>query len=235
MVFNVKPDQIKYLSVRVFDALCPPACAACGQVGADICRICRCTIVEELRSNRASSSIATQTVVSGFEGRIRDVISGMKFKHHRGAARYLGGLIARQLINDGVIPGRDVEAVTWVPTTKQRLRERGFDPSEVMARVVGVQLGLPVIRTLDRVDSGEQKTRTRIERWNGPGFLGRQTRCDRVVLVDDIITTGATIAAASGALRTSGISHIHIAAVAATPCRRAEALSFTDERYSTAA
>ena len=104
-----------------------------------------------------------------------------------------------------------------------------------MARVVGAQLGLPVVRTLDRVDSGEQKTRTRLERWNGPGFRGRQTRCDRVVLIDDIITTGATIAAASGALRTAGVSHIHIAAVAATPRRRAEVSAFIDERYSTAA
>ncbi len=220
----------------MLDALCPPFCAACGHVGAEICRTCRCTIVEELRSNRVfSSSVAAQTVVAGFDGRIRDVISGMKFKHHRGAARYLGGLIARQLINDGVVPGCDVEAVTWVPTTKRRLRERGFDPSEVMARVVGAQLGLPVVRTLDRVDSGEQKTRTRLERWNGPGFRGRQTRCDRVVLIDDIITTGATIAAASGALRTAGVSHIHIAAVAATPRRRAAASAFIDERYSTAA
>ncbi len=166
---------------------------------------------------------------------MRDVISGMKFKHHRGAARYLGGLIARQIIIDGVVPGSDVQAVTWVPTTKRRLNERGFDPSEVMARFVGAQLGLPVMRMLDRADSGEQKARTRIERWNGPGFCGRRTRFDRVLLIDDVITTGATIAAASGALRTSGVAHIHIAAAAATPLRMAGAHTSQQERYSTAA
>lgn len=236
MVFNITAHQIQRLSAGVLDALCPPTCAACGRVGADICRTCRCTIIEELRANCSwLPNAAHQTVVGRFEGRIRDVISGMKFKQHRGAARYLGGLVARQLINDGIVPGTNVQAVTWVPASRRRLNERGFDPSEVMARVVGAQLGLPVVRTLDRVDSGEQKSRTRIERWNGPGFRGRRTRCDRIILIDDVITTGATVAAASGALRTSGVTHIHIAAAAATPHRLAEAASSNQERYSTAA
>ena len=192
-------------------------------------------MIEQLRSVSTGSPVETnRTIVGEFSGCLRDVVNGMKFKNHRGAAKYLGGLLSRRIIGDGLVPGVDVHAVTWVPTSARR-RESGFDPSELMARMVGAQLGLPVARTLVRADSGEQKTRSGVERWNGPGFQGRRTNYSRVLLIDDVVTTGATLAAASGALRTAGVSHIHVAAVVATPKRVAEGREATNERYRAAA
>ncbi|MGA0387219.1 MAG: ComF family protein [Ilumatobacteraceae bacterium] len=193
-------------------------------------------MIEQLRSVSTGSPVETnRTIVGEFSGCLRDVVNGMKFKNHRGAAKYLGGLLSRRIIGDGLVPGVDVHAVTWVPASARRRRERGFDPSELMARMVGAQLGLPVVRTLVRADSGEQKTRSGVERWNGPGFRGRRTHYTRVLLIDDVVTTGATLAAASGALRTAGVSHIHVAAVAATPKRVGEGREATRERYRAAA
>ncbi|MGA0322427.1 MAG: ComF family protein [Ilumatobacteraceae bacterium] len=192
-------------------------------------------MIEQLRSVSTGSPVETnRTIVGEFSGCLRDVVNGMKFKNHRGAAKYLGGLLSRRIIGDGLVPGVDVHAVTWVPDSARR-RERGFDPSELMARMIGAQLGLPVVRTLVRADSGEQKTRSGVERWNGPGFRGRRTHYTRVLLIDDVVTTGATLAAASGALRTAGVSHIHVAAVAATPKRVGEGREATRERYRAAA
>ena len=192
-------------------------------------------MIEQLRSVSTGSPVETnRTIVGEFSGCLRDVVNGMKFKNHRGAAKYLGGLLSRRIIGDGLVPGVDVHAVTWVPTSARR-RESGFDSSELMARMVGAQLGLPVARTLVRADSGEQKTRSGVERWNGPGFQGRRTNYSRVLLIDDLVTTGATLAAASGALRTAGVSHIHVAAVAATPKRVTEGREATRKRYRAAA
>ncbi|MEC7665513.1 MAG: phosphoribosyltransferase family protein [Actinomycetota bacterium] len=192
-------------------------------------------MIEQLRSVSTVTPFETnRTIVGEFSGCLRDVVNGMKFKKHRGAANYLGGLLSRRIIGDGLVPGVDVHAVTWVPAPAPR-RKRGFDPSELMARMVGAQLGLPVVRTLVRADSGERKTRCGVERWNGPGFRGRRTPYFRVLLIDDVVTTGATLAAASGALRTAGVSHIHVAAVAATPKRVAEGREATSERYRSAA
>ena len=208
---------------QVVDAVCLPTCAACGRAGDEVCRLCRCSMIEQLRSVDRGTPVETnRTIVGEFSGCLHDVVNGMKFKKHRGAANYLGGLLSRRIIGDGLVPGVDVHAVTWVPTSARRRRERGFDPSELMARMVGAQLGLPVVRTLVRADSGEQKTQGGVERWNGPGFRGRCIHYSRVLLIDDVVTTGATLAAASGALRTAGVSHIHVAAVAATPKRVAE-------------
>ncbi|MBF29397.1 MAG: hypothetical protein CL447_06045 [Acidimicrobiaceae bacterium] len=223
MVFNNLFQFCRRALLQVVDAICPPICAACGQDGAEVCRLCRCSIIEQLRSVSTGSPAETnRTIVGEFSGCLRDVVNGMKFKNHRGAAKYLSGLLSRSIIHDGLVPGVDIHAVTWVPSSERRRRERGFDPCELMARMVGAQLGLPVVRTLVRANSAEQKTRSGLERQNGPGFRGRRTRYSRVLLIDDVVTTGATLAAASGALRTAGVSHIHVAAVAAIPKRVAE-------------
>lgn len=236
MVFNNLFHFCRKAVTQVVDAVCLPTCAACGRAGDEVCRLCRCSMIEQLRSVDRGTPVETnRTIVGEFSGCLHDVVNGMKFKKHRGAANYLGGLLSRRIIGDGLVPGVDVHAVTWVPTSARRRRERGFDPSELMARMVGAQLGLPVVRTLVRADSGEQKTQGGVERWNGPGFRGRCIHYSRVLLIDDVVTTGATLAAASGALRTAGVSHIHVAAVAATPKRVADGSEATSERYRAAA
>lgn len=202
------------------DAVLPAECAGCRRRGASVCVQCRLDLVAAHRHHRAGRTDGHIPSAVSYEGVVRKLIIGLKYRNARGAAGLLGGLLARELIRDGIRPGADVEVVTWAPTSRSRAKRRGFDQSEIIARTVAAQLGLPVRSLLERVEGDEQKLLTRPERLQAPAFRSTATKWRKVLLIDDVVTTGATLAAASGALRTAGVEHVRCAAVAETPRSR---------------
>ena len=111
------------------------------------------------------------------------------------------------------------DVVTWAPTAPGRRRARGYDQAEVLARAVGRSLGVPVRGLLRRTDrAGPQTGRRRAERLaRAPTFVATRRVPDRVVVVDDVVTTGATLQAAASALVAGGAHSVRAVAAAATP------------------
>jgi ComF family protein len=178
-----------------------------------VCTTCRFALVG--RSPRPQSHGIHAAVP--FTGRARDVVLGFKYRNRRQVGRHLAGLVVNRIIERGDHTRADV--VTWAPTTAARRRERGFDQGELLARHIGAQLGIPARRLLDRDPAaGTQTGRTRRERLAGSVFRPRpDVRGRRILVVDDVVTTGATMIHAAQALESAGASAVMLYAVASTP------------------
>lgn len=110
------------------------------------------------------------------------------------------------------------DVITWAPTSAERKRERGYDQAELLARSVAKCLRAPCRAVLRRAPGhGPQTGRTRAERLDGPVFLGRRQVFGRVLLIDDVVTTGATLQSAAASLRALGAFEVRMVAAAATP------------------
>jgi predicted amidophosphoribosyltransferase len=139
----------------------------------------------------------------------------VKYRNDRRVLAWLADAMSRLLT-----PPPDA-VVTWVPTTPARRRQRGFDQAELLARALARRWDLSCRDLLVRRSGVPQTGRNLTERQQGVPFTVRRGRSigTPVVLVDDVVTTGATLRSAATALREAGALWIGGMAAAATPRR----------------
>ena len=211
--------------------LFPPKCHFCRKLldesETDLCHTCRAEAPEFSHSKRNFQLIAQWTAVWYYKGNVRNSIRRFKFYNARGYADFYGRALAMKLQEDPFGDGFDV--LTWVPVSPLRRFTRGYDQAELLARALGRELGMTPVPGLvkfrhTKPQSGiRDRALRRANVFNAYRGINPQAFAGkRVLLVDDVVTTGSTAGECAKMLLVSGATHVYLAAVAATPNNKAK-------------
>jgi ComF family protein len=208
-----------------------PACAACASVleeplAGPVCPACWASVLSSPISWLPPHRSSIERVISAgaYDGILRDIIHAWKFERRQSLARPLARLV-REHCAEAL---RDADLVVPVPMTPWRRWQRGFNQADDLAR----HLGVPRARLLARLrPRPAQSTLPSARRQTNldasifvPIYRRAAARARVIVLVDDVVTTGATLEACAMALRRAGAKQVRAVTVAHTPLRGGAAL-----------
>lgn len=200
-------------------------CHICNDEADMLCQACKEKTFPELESRcykcnkitpsngvctscRSSSKLRRVWWLSAYSGAVKELVRVTKYGRKRQYARIFG-----QIFNETLPYLPEETVVVPIPTASARVRRRGFDQAEVIARSFAKQRGLVIKNALKRTSQVDQVGKRRSERIkqmkNSLSLVGGSNLTGKtVLLIDDVITTGATIEAAAEVLRNNGVLHV---------------------------
>jgi ComF family protein len=201
---------------RLVSLVAPPLCAACGGDAGrapPLCGECRL----ELARSRCTAQRDGVWAAYGYDGPAGALVRSFKFSGRIGLAQLMAAQLAA-LAPPALLHG----ALVPVPLHPRRRRRRGFNHAAALAAALGRRTGLPVADCLYRMgDPAPQAGRGRRARLRAvAGTVGAAGAVPEwALLVDDVVTTGATLAACAQALRAAGCREVAALTYARTPGR----------------
>lgn len=223
-------NMAKKLLNFLLDLLFPPRCALCGALvdtsAVRLCQRCAKGLPERedphilLRGLYGKCAAALY-----YEDNVREAILGLKFQGRQSAAPILAEYMARATAD--CLAG-EFDAVTFVPVSRKRLRKRGYDQSQLLAHAMAALWDTEEISTLEKTRHNKTQSSLRAPEERRANVLGVYRVPDpalvagrRWLLVDDVITTGSTMAACADTLRRAGAADV-VCCAAAAPREKAK-------------
>lgn len=205
------------------ELLFPRKCVLCQKLlsrnETDLCHSCRQETSQRPKTTKSIPHIAQWYAMWYYEGNVRSSLHRYKFQNRQCYSQSYGRLLAMQL-SQQFPDGYDV--ITWVPISAKRKRKRGYDQVELLADSVSKELGIPAVSMLQKtVDNPPQSGISGYAQRKANVLGVYECVCPssmegkRILLLDDILTTGATASECARMLLTAGAKQVYCAAIAA--------------------
>ncbi len=207
----------------ILDLLFPRKCILCGNLlereELDLCHRCRVEAPECPVSKQKLPYLDSWVAVWYYEDTARESLLRYKFHGLRAYAPGYGRLLSMKLQQEHP-DGFDL--ITWIPVSPLRKLKRGFDQVKLLTRYVGREMGQKPQKALRKIRHNRPQSGIADQSQRQSNVLGAYRVTDpalirdkRVLLLDDIVTTGATAGEAARVLLTAGAKEVHFGAVAA--------------------
>ena len=204
------------------DLFYPRKCVFCGKLlkneELDLCLDCKSRLPVFSNSKIKLSFLAQWTGLWYYKDAVRDSILRFKFRRCRGYAHTYGVLLARKLREPEYAQW---DVLSWIPISGIRKWFRGFDQTELIGQVVSRELGVPLTPALRRIRHTRPQSGMGDVSHRRANILGAYEVTDpalvkgrRILILDDIITTGATASEAARTLLLAGAKEVKLATVA---------------------
>lgn len=211
----------------VLDILFPPRCKFCGALmdksTLDPCRKCESADFWLTPAQGVVPGTAFNRCVCAawYRDPLRVEVSRFKFQNHPDHAKAFGPVLARQI--RFFLPGA-YDVITWTPVSEGTLKKRGYDQARLLAEETAKALGTQAVPLLVKTKNTPAQSSLEDGRKRKQNVAGVYAVPDpslvkgqRVLVVDDILTTGATLEEAAQTLRKAGASQVVAAAFCRTP------------------
>lgn len=204
--------------------LFPPRCHFCRcllqENETDLCHSCRSSQPEFIRAKRSFTLIAQWTAVWYYKDKVRKSIQRFKFYNARGYANFYAREMAIRLQEASF--AEDFDVLTWVPVSPLRRLTRGYDQAELLAIALGKELHMVPVKALRKIRHTKPQSTIRDAAMRRANIMNAYTaekatklKDKRILLVDDVVTTGATASECAKTLLFQGAKKVSLVAVAA--------------------
>lgn len=202
---------------KLLDLLFPRKCPFCGTIVEDegLCSVCQKELpwLLERESESHPEFVTLAASALRYQGQVKSCIRRFKFERNLSYAKVLGDLTAQCAQDHFPL---SFALISYPPLSKKGLKKRGFDQAKLLAQEVGRHLSVPVMGLFEKSNQTGQQSLLKTPSQRRANVIGAYTlkeeaevRGKTILLVDDVITSGATVSECARVLLTAGADRVY--------------------------
>lgn len=212
------------LFTTILDLLFPPRCVFCRKIlklnQNGLCAVCQSKLPWIIGQAAEQKLEFISLCISSlwYQGEVRESVHRYKFSNQSGYADFYGRFVA-QCVQDHLENRFDL--ISWVPLSARSIKVRGYDQAMLLAHAVARELGGTAIKTLQKIRNTNTQSSLKDDAARKANVLGAYEVCNpdaisgkRILLIDDVVTTGSTLSECARVLLTHGAADVVCATLA---------------------